>query len=193
MITQKRTSRRDEVTEQWWKKLHLSPQQLQAEKLSPWPTKYKAELKRCGTPDAAMLTEGFRSLWLALPESVRERQDHTIIAWATIACVLANINDETTKSFASSLGEIDSATDKPVVSELRFQQLQNAKSVDEFLTRLLRIIKQIKGVAEPVGLSTDILAWFDEHHSRQPRKADKRIAVKWAMDYYVPNKSNKKA
>ena len=30
----------------------------------------------------------------------------------------------------------------------------------------------------------DIEQWFKEHNTLRPRKADKRIAVQWAMDYY---------
>jgi CRISPR system Cascade subunit CasB len=70
------------------------------------------------------------------------------------------------------------------VSELRFSQLQNSKTPDEFLRRMRRILKQINGEVSVEELGNDIEQWFFEHNQFRPRKAEKRISVRWAMDYY---------
>lgn len=165
----------------WWQQMMLPQSELQIPKAPP---RYRAELRRCGSADAAMLTEGFRMLWLALPEEVRVQRAYSIEAWATVAAILSHVNQAQDSTFGASLGQIDSKTDKALVSELRFQQLQGAKTPQDFFRRLHRLVRQLGGKANPKALITDILDWFDEHHSQQPRRADKRIAVRWALDYY---------
>lgn len=167
--------------EYWWQQMVLPAEQLKGIKA---PSRYRAQLRRCNSADAAMLTEGFRVLWLALPESVRQHRAYSIEAWATIAVVLAHITEAQSCSFGSSLGQWDSKTDKAVVSELRLQQLQGSRSSQDFFRRLHRLVKQLGGKANPKMLTQDILDWFDEHYSQQPRQADKRVAVRWALDYF---------
>ena len=167
--------------EYWWQQMHLPASGVKGIKA---PSRYRAELRRCNTADAAMLTEGFRALWLALPESVRLQRPYSIEAWATVAAVLAHVTDAQSCSFGASLGQWDSKTDKAVVSELRLQQLQGARSSQDFYRRLHRLVKQLGGKANPKVLTQDILDWFDEHYSQQPRRADKRVAVRWALDYF---------
>lgn len=164
--------------EPWW----LALQQQGSPVL---PTKLRAELKRCESPIAAIMTEGFRSLWQRVPESQRP-SPYAMQAWATIACMLAHTKSTPDKSasIATLLGRIDKSTDKPAMSELRFAQLQNARSEEEFFIRMVRAVKMLKGQATPALLATDVLAWYAEHHSRSPIKTANRIAVKWAMDYY---------
>lgn len=168
-------------TEYWWQQMTLPAEQLKGVKA---PSRYRAELRRCSSADAAMLTEGFRALWLSLPESVRQHKTYSIEAWATVAAVLAHITEARSGSFGSSLGQWDSKTDKAVVSELRLQQLQGSRSSQDFFRRLHRLVKQLGGKANPKMLTQDILDWFDEHYSPQPRQADKRVAVRWALDYF---------
>lgn len=167
--------------EYWWQQMTFPAEQLKGVKA---PSRNRAELRRCSSADAAMLTEGFRALWLALPESVRQQRAYSIEAWATVAAVLAHITEAQSCSFGSSLGHWDSKTDKAVVSEFRLQQLQGARNSQDFFRRLHRLIKQLGGKANPKMLAQDILDWFDEHYSPQPRQADKRVAVRWAMDYF---------
>lgn len=168
-------------TERWWQQMHLDSL---PEGMLKAPSRYRAELRRCATADAAMLTEGFRALWLALPEEVQNDRRYSIEAWATIAAMLSHVVEKKSASFGACLGELDARTGKPIVSELRLQQLQGARNSQEFFSRLHRLIKQLKGKADPIQLTQDILDWFDEHYALQPRRADKRVAVRWALNYY---------
>ncbi|MHA6964740.1 type I-E CRISPR-associated protein Cse2/CasB [Zobellella denitrificans] len=169
----------------WWQAMMLSEQELAALNIRPAPTVYRAELKRAETPEAVLMTQGFRALWLGLPESVRERKPWSMLAWATLAGVLSHVRQQDgSQSFAASLGKIDPDTDKPKVSELRFQQLQGARTAEEFYRRLHRLIKQVSGHTRVVSLAKGILDWFDEHYGQATLRPDKKIAVRWAMDYY---------
>nr|WP_275659647.1 type I-E CRISPR-associated protein Cse2/CasB [Shewanella insulae] len=166
----------------------------------PAPTRYRAELKRCESSEQIMLSEGFRALWLPLMNQLDSHNEDqvdiklNIEAWAVVAGVLADVRANSTNPFAHDLGLINPETDKPVVSELRFQQLQASKNSDELLTRARRLVKQLGSKANPVSVADDILCWFQEQSQSRPQQADKRLAVRWARSYYeaaLPVKKSK--
>jgi len=180
------------IVERWWNSMFLDVKTLKEKHIQPAPTSHKAQLKRCHSADDAMLQEGFRSLWMPVFDNLQglseERQTQKLEAWATVAAVLVHIKQNNGEKLAVQAGKKSdkqgASPDKSIVSELRFAKLQNAPTPDEFLTRLRRIIQQLDGKVSPAKVAVDILQWFDEHYSWQPRKADKRISVQWAMDYY---------
>lgn len=172
------------VVLRWWQSMNLSSEQLKAKEIFPAPTSYKARLKRCESADAVMLSEGFRALWLKLPDEINDSNKPDLIeAWATIAAALAYVKKDTKLTLAQVAGA-KGAGDKSIVSELRFAQLQSAKTPDDFLRRIRRIIQQVKGEVSVESLADNIQQWFSEHGQLRPRKADKRISVQWAMEYY---------
>lgn len=168
----------------WWQSMFLSPDELKGKGIFSASTAQKAQLKRCESIDAAMLSEGFRALWFALPESFTESaKSSEIECWATIAAALVHVKNNSKNKLATAAGSKGDGS-KSIVSELRFAQLQGAKTPEDFLRRLRRILQQIKGDVSVTALAKDIQQWFSEHYALIPRKADKRIAVRWAMDYY---------
>ncbi|WP_250657466.1 type I-E CRISPR-associated protein Cse2/CasB [Alkalimarinus coralli] len=172
------------VVLRWWQSMMSPPAQLSSLHIQPAPTSYKAQLKRCESADDAMLTDGFRALWLNLSdEIINQDNSRNIECWATIAAVLVHVKSESKNKLAVAAGKKGEG-DKSVVSELRFSQLQNAKTPEDFLRRLRRVVQQVKGDVSAVDLAIDIQKWFSEYGQLRPRKADKRISVQWAMDYY---------
>ncbi len=179
------------ATRRWWQSMLLSPSELEKWHIQPSPSGNKAQLRRCDSAEAAMLTEGFRALWLSLPNEITQGSDPKILLrWATIAAALVHVKPGSEKGIASEAGKKGDG-DKSVVSELRFAQLQNAKTPEEFLRRIRRILQQLKGVVSPESLADDIEQWFVERDQFRPRKAEKRIIVRWAMDYYRAASSKK--
>ncbi|MEP3350911.1 MAG: type I-E CRISPR-associated protein Cse2/CasB [Marinomonas sp.] len=187
----------EKVVERWWQSMFLDASTLQEKHIQLAPTSYKAELKRCSTADDAMLLAGFRALWESLlakgyddvlQKISEERRTQKLEAWATVAAVLVHIKQDNNEKLAARAGKkLDKQgdiTDKSIVSELRFAKLQNTPTPDEFLKRVRRIIQQLDGKVSPTKVAADILQWFKEHYDKQPRKADNRITVQWAMDYY---------
>lgn len=178
-----------QVVLRWWQSMMLPPEQLKSKGVQAAPSGYRAQLKRSESIDEAMLTEAFRSLWLALDDKATQhgqspaRQSKAIECWATVAAVLVHVKSNSEYKLAVAAGRKGDG-DKSVVSELRFSQLQNAKTPADFLRRLRRIVQQLKGEVAVVNLAENILQWFVEHEQLRPRKADKRISVQWAMDYY---------
>ena len=172
------------VLMRWWQAMMLSEPELAKLNIRPAPTVFRAELKRAQTPEAVLMTQGFRSLWLSLPEPARERQE-SMLAWAALAGILSHVKQQdNSRNFAAGLGQLDEKTGKPKVSELRFQQLQGARTPEEFYRRLHRLIKQVNGQSRVSSLAKGVLDWFAEHYGSTPLRANKKIAVRWAMDYY---------
>ncbi|MCM0151589.1 type I-E CRISPR-associated protein Cse2/CasB [Photobacterium galatheae] len=172
------------VVHRWWQSMYLSPAQLQEKGIAPAPSGQKAQLKRCESADAAMMSPGFRALWQRLPEDIQASENAASYeCWATIAAALVHVKTDTGINLATAAG-LKAEGDKSVVSELRFAQLQSAKTPDEFLRRLRRILQQVGGQVSVIKLAEDIDHWYREHTGFRPRQADKRISVKWAMDYY---------
>lgn len=168
----------------WWQAMFLPDTELKAKGMLPAPSSQKAQLKRCQGIDAAMLSEGFRNLWLALPEKITQTaQAKDIESWATIAAALVFVTSDTKTNLAKAAGSKGDG-DKSLVSEMRFAQLQNSKTPDEFLRRLRRILQQIEGTTNVQQLIQDLLLWFKERNQLRPQAAVNRIAVRWAMDYY---------
>lgn len=185
------------IVERWWQSMFLSESELKAKHIFAAPTAFKAELKRCQSADDAMLLAGFRDLWVSLLDKglqteletlSKTKQSHMLEAWATVAVVLVHIKFDNSEKLAVQAGKkLDKegkAADKSIVSELRFAKLQDAPNPKDFLLRLRRMVQQLDGKVSPTKVAADILQWFDEFYAFQPRKADKRISVQWAMDYY---------
>lgn len=172
------------MTHRWWKAMFLSSEKLKKEGIYPASTAQKAQLKRCSTIDDAMLSEGFRNLWLVLPDSIIDKaKPQDIECWATIAAALVYVKEDSEQNLATAAAQKNS-NEKSIVSELRFSQLQNSKTPDEFLRRMRRILQQIDGKTSVTTLINDIQQWFKEHYSFRTNSPANRIAVRWAMDYY---------
>ncbi|PHM69421.1 type I-E CRISPR-associated protein Cse2/CasB [Xenorhabdus kozodoii] len=173
----------------WWESMFLSPSELKEKNIPPAPTLYKAELKRCQDIDAATLTEGFQALWCSLPDDITKEKEgqNTLTLWAMIAITLVYVKTNTTTNLATAAGT-KTENDKPIVSLHRFAQLQAAKTPAEFITRLRRILQQLKGQVSVLSLAKDITQWLEEFHQPRAYRANKRLCVKWTMDYYKASK-----
>lgn len=172
----------------WWQSMFSPADELAKLKIHPAPTVFKAQLKRCSTIDAAMLSEGFRDLWLSLPEEINnstqpQTSEIWIETWAAIAAVLVFVKEDVKTKLATAAGQKGDG-DKSIVSESRFAQLQNAQTPDEFVMRLRRILQQLGGKVSVQDLIKDMLKWFAEHYGLRQERAKNRLAVNWAMDYY---------
>lgn len=171
----------------WWQRLTLSPQELKAfTQAPPWPKGVRARLRRCASPEAAMLTEGFRHLWQELPETPHAHRDERLQQWACIALVLAELRDETPNAtLGSRLGREKNGTGKPCMSELRFQQLLDCHSPEELVQRLRRALALIdKRDVSAVHLADNIALWWREHRGRWHAEPSKRLGFVWANDYF---------
>ncbi|WP_202980299.1 type I-E CRISPR-associated protein Cse2/CasB [Marinobacter fonticola] len=173
----------------WWARLHGDKDMLERLEWpgdrAPYTKSMRAELKHCGRVDDVLLTEAFRTLWFSLGD--RETYStNDMLAWATVAAVVATIrtHDES-RSFAAALGSQKEKTGKPHVSELRFAQLQKSGDADTFLRRCRRAVALLGNQANVMSVADSVLHWHTEKQGYSLERADQRLAVRWATDYFT--------
>jgi len=141
----------------------------------------RAELRRAEKPEAVFLTEGFHMLWREFVGSYWAKEKN-LLGLAAVAGILAYIDTDGNLSFASACA---TGADGPPVSELRFSQLQKSHSLDEFYTRMRRILHILKNKANIISVADDVLHWYVEtlqgEKDNNPRK---HILVRWGMEYF---------
>lgn len=144
----------------------------------------RARLRRAELPDDALLTEAFFHFLAQMPTqwSAPEELSVSAMVAATLSHVKQHRND---KSFAESLATPKEGGDKPRMSELRFQQLQKSRDPETFFKRFLRAIRMLESTANIYSVTDNILHWMQEYRHGLDREPFKRLAVRWANDYYT--------
>ena len=157
----------------------------------------RARLKRAERPDDILLTGAFFNFLEFMGDDWKI--ERPIFTCASIAGLLSHvkvntetfsrINKPTDKkqpkiiaSFAEQLAT--PVNNKPLLSEIRFQQLQKSRTTDEFYRRILRAIRKLDGKVNVGSMVNDIIHWHLEFHKNIDRDPAKRLAVSWATDYF---------
>ncbi|HKK05949.1 MAG TPA: type I-E CRISPR-associated protein Cse2/CasB [Gammaproteobacteria bacterium] len=169
----------------WWAKLSGHGTAWDGQSLDTgWPAGVRAVLRRARAPDDALLSEGFRHLWFALPESRRKPWEMT--AWGCIAAVLAEVRTHQPGiEFAAAMGgEVEKGAGKPRVSELRFSQLQHSNDLNELQRRMRRMVHLLDEKVNVLSLADGILHWQREHAGYVDVAPDRRLPVRWATAYF---------
>jgi len=146
----------------------------------------RARLRRAEHPDDVLLTEPFFQFLCQMPADWSEPAN--LSTSAIIAATLAHVR----QSFASQLASPNKeVSDKPCMSEFRFQQLQKSRDPEEFFMRLLRAVRLADNKVNLFSLADSILHWMKEYRFGINREPQKRLAVRWANDYYVASSKAK--
>lgn len=178
------------IVRRWWQTMNLPPAELAKAHLTPAGSANRAILRRCATLDAVCMTEGFRDLWGALAKVDGTRGEIPIDVAAAIAAILCHVKrDEPGRSVATAAGRLDSAG-RVRVSEMRFSRLLNARSLDELVIRLRRLMPLIESAVDVALLADNIADWARQLNSKRPMKPNQRIAMRWAMEYYGANEED---
>jgi CRISPR system Cascade subunit CasB len=148
----------------------------------------RAGLRRCTSPDQVFMTPGFQRLARHFGELYKDKgKDQLYGVLACAAGVIAHVKNDIAapdKTFAKQMAMNKPDSDKPVVSQLRFNQLQKSYSWDEFYRRLIRSVKLIGGDVNIVSLTDAIFHWGKEFDGQFEQKPMNRLQVRWAADYY---------
>jgi CRISPR system Cascade subunit CasB len=162
----------------------------------------RARLRRCTTPTEVFMTEGFSRLARPFVESygvktdTQFEQEHRLLALACAAGVIAHVKNDLPaddKSFAKQMAMKKPHSDQPLVSQLRFNQLQKSYSWDEFYRRLIRTVKLLGDTVNIISLADAIFHWGNEFNGNFERQPMNRLQVRWAADYYHLFSANKTA
>lgn len=156
----------------------------------------RAQLRRADTPDDILLTPAFIQFLRRMPEhwGVDFGEEGIFLRHAAlIAAVLAHVKEHSDQfSFAERLARPRETGGKAVMSELRFQRLQKSRTEDEFFTRIRRAVGLLRGEVNIISLTNDILHWLHEYHFAPADRPERRLAVKWASEYYSVYKDEQK-
>lgn len=159
----------------------------------------RARLRRAEMPEDILLTDAFFHFLQQMPESWREKIP--ILTSAAVAGLLSHAKEDrqalsrgyqpkdknkprNIASFAEQLAT-PAKSKKPAMSELRFQQLQMSQTTDDFYRRVLRAISLLNGKVNIPSLANDIIHWHLEFNHQIDREPTKRLAVRWATDYFT--------
>jgi len=139
----------------------------------------RAKLRRCGQPEEVLLQPAFHSLYQRLPKS-------NALALAAVAGLVAQVKSPNTLAFPAQLGKSKEGSDKPVLSELRFQQLLASRDLDEFYESLRRAILLLGREANILSIADGVLHWTKEQHDKNQytERPDQRFQFSWAKAYF---------
>jgi CRISPR system Cascade subunit CasB len=147
----------------------------------------RAVLRRASTADDILLTPAFAKFLEFMPKSWKTPQ--RLFDSAMVAGLLARVKEDNHKnSFAKALALPKQVGGKAAMSELRFLQLQKSRDPDEFFRRASRAIALLGGSVHILSLADGVLHWLMEHRRVINREPSKRLAVRWATDYYTSYK-----
>jgi CRISPR system Cascade subunit CasB len=144
----------------------------------------RAVLRRAASADDILLTPAFATFLKFMPEQWGAPRN--LFDSAMVAGLLARVKSQDDKnSFAKALALPKKTGGKAAMSELRFLQLQKSRDPDEFFVRATRAIALLGGQANILSLADGVLHWLLEHRRVIDREPTKRLAVRWATDYYT--------
>ncbi|WAK03951.1 type I-E CRISPR-associated protein Cse2/CasB [Methylobacter sp. YRD-M1] len=170
----------------------------------------RARLRRAESPEDILLTDAFFHFLEKMDQADPGWSQQTpMLASACIAGALSHVKtDKQTPSwihngkdktdaakkiasFAEQLATPPEGKNKAPMSELRFQQLQKSPTIDDFYRRIIRAIRLLDGNVNVVSLANDIIHWHQEFNQPFGRHPAKRLAVRWATDYFTALPKNK--
>jgi len=152
--------------------------------------KNRALLQRCTTLEEIILQPKYYEFYNSFSRCTpKMSKNNRIFALAAIAGLLAHIrHDVRDDPFARQLRGKGS---KPLLSPLRFRQLQEARDWNEFYHRLRRAIQLLGNKANIISLADGVLRWAKEQdHQNFPMMFSRQVMVDWAMDYFQATGEN---
>lgn len=163
----------------------------------------RARLRRADSPEDILLTDAFFHFLYRMDQATPNWSQNTpMLTSACMAGALSHVktdkqtpsrlynNKETDAAkkmagFAEQLATPKETKSKAPMSELRFQQLQKSPTLDDFYRRMIRAIRLLDGNVNLVSLANDIIQWYQEFNKPIGREPAKRLAVRWATDYFT--------
>lgn len=140
----------------------------------------RARLRRCDNPEMVFPQYAFHRLCRQLPWW--EKKD--VPSVATVAGLLAHVDETASTSFAAQMGEAQEGGDKPRLSELRFQQLMASKDHGELFDRMRRAIHLLGRTANILSVADGVFHWAKDQTESFSDQPSKRFHYAWARDYF---------
>ncbi|BAK75523.1 CRISPR-associated protein, Cse2 family [Pseudogulbenkiania sp. NH8B] len=172
-----------ETLRDWWQA--LDPDEKTPGKGFHVGRKDRAELRRAESLAVVRLHPAFVQLAARLAAYAgRDWQRRDTTVFALLAGLLPQVKEPSQdgRSWAHWAGQTEG--ERPVLSTLRFEQIQRCETEDELFQLLRRSLSLLGHRLDIVQLAEDLLAWVAEH--RLHRAVDPRFTIRarWANDYY---------
>ncbi len=142
----------------------------------------RAQLRRCDTPAGVLLQRGFHRISRSFPWW--NKRDDDVLALATVAGVLSHVKSELPISFPAQLGQEKDNSGKPVMSELRFQQLLASRNWEDFYSSFRRAVHLAGDAASILSIADGIFLWARDKKNLMNENPRKRFSFLWADAYY---------
>ncbi len=153
----------------WWQTLQEYPGE-------------RAQLRRCETPSDVLVQRGFHRISRSFPWW--NKQDDDVLALATVAGVLSHVKSEYPHFFPAQLGQEKDNNGKPLMSELRFQQLLASQNWEEFYSNFRRAVQLAGYAANILSIADGIFLWARDKKNLLKENPRKRFSFLWADAYY---------
>ena len=141
----------------------------------------RAILRRAETPTEVMLSP----LYYEVSALLKDIKGENALALAIAVGILSHVRKKGVNgTFATQLGTPKEGSTKPVMSELRFQQLVKSNNPEEFYRRLIRAVHLLGKSANIMSLVENIFHWVKEHKFGKSQNPQKSLVVQWAGDYF---------
>ena len=88
-------------------------------------------------------------------------------------------------TFAEQLAQPNKGGGSPIMSELRFQRLQKSHTPEDFFLQMCRAIDLLGGNVNIASMVDSVLLWLQEYEKGVDKEPKKRLAVRWATEYYT--------
>jgi CRISPR system Cascade subunit CasB len=188
------------IIDEWFSMLQL--RQCTFNGISYNGRKLRAELRRNALSEFIILQEGYMILAKALIHN-DSKLPQTDVQYQALqifvnAAAFAQANNDKAP-FAAQLSEKVKGGERSFLSPLRFEQLCESQTPEEFCRRLIRAVKirGEKGV-NLISLADGIFLWMQEwyareykHNSSAKTNPFERLSVRWAMDYFSTKNNSK--
>ena len=155
---------------------HFNPKSPLGQALLHWHTGLdkdrgtRAELRRCASPAAVVMTPEFHRLCRKWQQWLPENR-HSLDRFAAVIGLAAQLsNAQDAGTFAKQMAR--PKNNGPVISELRFRRLLQQEAIDDLYPNLVRILNQLDRSANLSSLAESIFYWSDG------------VRKDWAYDYY---------
>jgi CRISPR system Cascade subunit CasB len=153
----------------------------------------RAELRRAGSIEEVIRSSAFYLLPRRQGDSLSNMPEWLIEEEAILATLLARVTKNTgvgngPDDFFRRLGQYREGSKTPLFSELRFRQIQRAKTTDELLLRFRRAIDQLKGELPVNSLCIAVQDWlYQKNNGAGDIALSRRVQFRWASAYYGAN------
>jgi len=166
----------------------------------------RARLRRAERAEDVLLTSAFFDFLCEMPENWGEEK--RIFTSAAVSGLLAHATEDRRveskryqpkadkkekkiASFAELLARPIKGQKQVPMSEIRFQRLQQSRTTDDFYRGIRRAIRLLGDSVNIASLANDIIQWHFEFNGQSYRNPTKRLAVRWATDYFTVLPKNK--